>query len=351
MKRRRLFFCLAVCALIAGLAGCKKGADDTVKPIDTMERTEYMDEAVMTVDGTEIGYRECMLYLQAAKQEYENAYGDGIWQYMLDADGTTFGEQVKNRTLEQVIYVKIVCAQAKKLGIELDSEEKSRVAERTEEYMGKAEYSTLALYGIARKDVEQVYVDTALAQKVYDSVTLNVDTDISNAEVAQKHLQSLVLKNYHEDELGNRTPLTVQGLIATLDRFDALYEEAKETKDFYSLAYANTEDKTYLDVMVGEGELPEDLQEAYRLETGEAMQIRTDNGYYLFYCVSGYDEDATIAKKEELIALRQEEAFKKLYEEWRSEAEVKMNDEIQQVIDRDLEAESWEITGKKGDAL
>ena len=236
---------MLLCVLVTGIAGCDKGAEEKGKPIETMERSEYMDEAVMTVDGAEIGYRETMLYLQAAKQEYENAYGNGIWQYMLDAEGTTLGEQVKNRTLEQVVYIKIVCAQAKKLGIELDSEEKSRVAERTEEYMGKAEYSTLALYGIARKDVEQVYADTALAQKVYDSVTLNVDTDISNAEVAQKHLQSLVLKNYHEDELGNRTPLTVQELIATLDRFDHLYEEAKETKDFYSLAYANTEDKTF----------------------------------------------------------------------------------------------------------
>ncbi len=340
MKKRGKAFCLLLCVLVAGAGGCKKGAEDTVKPIDAPDRTEYMNEAVVTVDDVEIGYREAMLYLQAAKQEYESAYGDGIWQYMLDAEGTTLGERVKNRTLEQVIYVKIVCAQAKKLGIELDSEEKSRVAERTEEYMGKAEYGTLALYGIARKDVEQVYADTALAQKVYDSVTLNVDTDISNAEVAQKHLQSLVLKNYHEDELGNRTPLTVQELIATLDRFDSLYEEAKETKDFYSLAYANTEDKTFLDIMVGDGDLPTELQEAYRLETGEAMQIRTDNGYYLFYCVSGYDEDATIAKKEELIALRQEETFKKLYEEWRGAAKVAMNDDIWQVIDRDLEAES-----------
>lgn len=342
---------MLLCVLVTGIAGCDKGAEEKGKPIETMERSEYMDEAVVTVDGEKIGYRETMLYLQAAKQEYESAYGEGIWQYMLDAEGNTLGEQVKNRTLEQVIYVKIVCAQAKKLGIELDSEEKSRVAERTEEYMGKAEYSTLALYGIARKDVERVYADTALAQKVYDSVTLNVDTDISNAEVAQKHLQSLVLKNYHEDELGNRTPLTVQELIATLDRFDHLYEEAKETKDFYSLAYANTEDKTFLDIMVGDGDLPEELRDAYGLESGEVMQIRAENGYYLFYCVSGYDEDATIAKKEEMIALRQEEAFKKLYEEWRNGAEVIMNDEIWQVIDRDLEAESWENIDKNGDAL
>lgn len=339
MKKRGIAAALLVCMLCAVAAGCNKTPGGDGSPTGPVDRTEYMDEAVVTIDGEEVNYREAMLYLQAAKQEYESAYGDEIWQYILNEDGTTLGEWVKNQTLEQIIYVKIVCAQAKRLGIELDSEEKNRVAERTEEYMGRAEYGTLALYGIARKDVERVYTDTALAQKIYDSVTLNVDTDISNEEAAQKHIQSLMLKNYHEDELGNRSALTVQELIATLDRFDSLYLEAQETDDFYSLAYANTEDKQYLDMMVGEGDLPEEFSAAYGLAAGEAMQIRTDNGYYVFYCASEYDEDATIAKKEEMIAFRQEEEFKKLYEGWRGEAEVEMNEIIWKAIGFDLAAE------------
>ena len=339
MKKKWIMVGLVLCLLLGGLAGCKKDSGKTENPTGPVDRTEYMDEAVVTIDGSEVGYREAMLYLQAAKQEYESAYGGEIWQYMLNADGTTLGQWVKNQTLEQIIYIKIVCAQAKRLGIELDSEEKRRVAERTEEYMGKAEYGTLALYGIARKDVERVYADTMLAQKIYDSVTLNVDTDISNTEAAQKHLQSLMLKNYHEDELGNHSALTVQELIATLDRFDALYKEAQETTDFYSLAYANSEDKQYLDIMVGDGDLPEMFSAAYGLAEGEAIQIRTDNGYYIFYCVSEYDEDATIAKKEELIALRQEEEFKKLYEDWRGEAKIEMNEVLWKAIGFDLEAE------------
>ncbi|MBE5930660.1 MAG: hypothetical protein E7268_06355 [Lachnospiraceae bacterium] len=338
--KKRLWGGMLIGILLLGLAGCDKIPGGDGKPTGPVDRTEYMDKAVVTIDGTEVNYREAMLYLQAAKREYESAYGEEIWQYVLAEDGSTLGEWVKNRTFEQMIYVKIVCAQAKRLGIELDSEEKNRVAERTEEYMGKAEYSTLALYGIARKDVERVYTDTALAQKIYDSVTLNVDTDISDTEAAQKHIQSLMLKNYHEDELGNRSALTVQELIATLDRFDALYAEAQTTKDFYSLAYANTDDKQYLDMMVGEGDLPEEFAAAYGLSAGEAMQLRTDNGYYIFYCVSEYDEDATIAKKEELIALRQEEEFKKLYEQWRGEAVIETNEAIWEVIGLDLNGES-----------
>ncbi|MCH5273083.1 MAG: SurA N-terminal domain-containing protein [Lachnospiraceae bacterium] len=336
---RRTGAVLLLCVLLVAAAGCKKGEKAQETPTIGGDVTQYMNDAVITVDGISVSYREAMLYLQSTKQEYESAYGGEIWQYMLNEDGTTLGEWVKNQTLEQIIYIKIVCEQAKKLGIELDSEEKKMAAERTEAYMAKAEYTTLALYGIARKDVERVYMDNALAQKIYDSVTLNVDTDISNEEAAQKHLQSLMLKNYHEDQLGNRSALTVLELIETLDRFDSLYTSAQTTKDFYSLAYANTENQEYLDIWVGEGDLPEELSEAYDLKTGEVMQIRAADGYYVFYCVSEYDEDATIAKKEELIALRQEEAFRQLYETWRAEAKIEMNEVLWKAIGFDMDAE------------
>ncbi len=337
MKTTRKVFCLFCCMLLLFCAGCTKEQKGKEGSTGKADRTEYMDEAVVTIDGEEVGYREAMLYLLSAKQEYESAYGEEIWKYQVTEDGTSLGDWVKEQTLEQIIYIKIVCAQATRLGISLDSEEKSRVAERTEEYMEKAEYGTLALYGIARKDVERVYADTALAQKIFDSVTLNVDTDIPEEEAAQKRLQSLMIKNYHEDDLGNRTSLTVQELIATLDRFDALYKEATETDDFYSLAYANTEDKEYLDITVGEGDLPEELAAAYRLSEGEALQLRTDGGYYIFYCVSERDEDATIAKKEELIAKRQEETFRALYADWRSKATLELREDVWEVMGYDLE--------------
>ncbi len=336
--KKRVAVVLLFGMLLSAAAGCREEGPKGNIPTLGGDVTEYMNDTVVTVDGAEVSYREAMLYLQSAKQEYESAYGGEIWQYMLNEDGTTLGEWVKNQTLEQIIYIKIVCAEAKKLGVELDSEEKKLINERTEEYMSNAEYGALALYGIARKDVEQVYTDNALAQKIYDSVTLNVDTDISNEEAAQKHLQSLMLKNYHEDELGNRTALTVLELIATLDRFDTLYAEAQTTKDFYSLAYANSEDKQYLDIRVGEGDLPEELSAAYDLKAGEAMQLRAESGYYIFYCVSEYDEDATIAKKEELIALRQEEAFQELYEEWRAGAKIEINEVLWKAIGFHMEA-------------
>lgn len=337
-KPTRVLF-VAVLGTVVLCFGCKK-KEKPLPPAPTggLKNEAYLDDAAVTVDGVSVSYREAMLYLQSARQEYEGAYGSSIWQYALNEDGSSLGEWVKDQTLEKIIYIKVICAQAKKQGLELDSEERSVIAQRTEEYMQKAEYGALSLYGIARKDVENVYMDNALAQKLYDTVTLNVDTDISNSEAAQKHIQSLMLKNYHEDELGNRSALTVLELIATLDRYDALYEEAKKTEDFYSLAFANTEDKELLDIWVGKGDLPEKFAAAYQLKTGELLQIKEENGYYIFYCASDYDEDATQAKKEEMIALRQEKAFEEVYEGWRADAKVEVNEELWKAIGFDMDA-------------
>lgn len=331
-----LLFTSCLCSVFGG---CKKKKPQAPPRPGQPNNAEYLDDAAITVDGVSVSYREAMLYLQAAKAEYESAYGGEIWQYMLNEDGTSLGEWVKEQTLEKIIYIKIVCSEAKRRGIELDSEEKNQIGDRTEEYMRQVEYEELALYGIGRKDVESVYTDNAIAQKLYDSVTLNVDTDISDEEAAQKRIQSMMLKNYHEDELGNRSPLTVMEMIATLDKYDSLFEEAKNTKDFYSLAFSNTDDKQYLDQWVAEGELPSEFSAAYGLNAGEAMQLRLEDGFYIFYCASDYDEEVMRQKKEELIALRQEKAFSEAFELWRQSSKVEINEVLWKSIGFDMDAQ------------
>ena len=108
MKKKGFLLCLLLGAAVLCCGGCKGDGKKTNAPTKTPDRTEYMDESVVTIDGTGVGYREAMLYLESAKREYENAYGKGVWQYELEADGTTLGEWVKEHTLEQMIYIKIV---------------------------------------------------------------------------------------------------------------------------------------------------------------------------------------------------------------------------------------------------
>jgi len=66
--------------------------------------------------------------------------------------------------------------------------------------------------------------------------------------------------------------------------------------------------------------------------------IETTDYYYIFYCVTDFDVDATHAKKEEIIADRQEKEFQTRYKEWRGTTHIEVNEEIWDALDFDMES-------------
>ena len=336
MKKKR-WLRLVAAGIMVGVClfgtACGKGDGTSATPTQSVGKNGWQEGRVVRIDDTQVDYREAMLYLQSTKEEYEAMYGEEIWQYELAEDGSTLGEWVKDQTLEQIIYMKIICNQAEAMGISLDEEDWTNINEQTLDYMAHFQDSELLLYGIDEDIVKQIYADNALALKVYESVTLNVEVEIPEEEARQRHYQCLNIKNYRVDPMGNRVSLTVLELIEVMDKVDALHEKAKTTSDFYALAFANTEDDTYLDVTIGKGDLPAEIEEeVLSMQTGDLKLVKTPTDYYIFYCVSDYEEDATHEKKEELIAIEQEAEFQKLYKKWKQETDVEINEEIWKAI-------------------
>ena len=65
---------------------------------------------------------------------------------------------------------------------------------------------------------------------------------------------------------------------------------------------------------------PEEVEDiAFSLQDGEfASVIETDDYYYIVKCISAFDEDATNARKEEIISERQEALFEETFAEWKA---------------------------------
>ena len=89
------------------------------------------------------------------------------------------------------------------------------------------------------------------------------------------------------------------------------------TTSFYAFAETNTDAKE-VEITFGKNNMPEDFGEAaMALKTDQMSQLITGkNGYYIIYCVNDFDEDATMAKKEAIIAERKDELFRQKYLEW-----------------------------------
>jgi foldase protein PrsA len=250
------------------------------------------------------------------------------------------GEVIKQQTLEQIIYIKVVCQKASELGIVLSEEELQTVDAQTAAYMEKIKESDLLLHGVNADIVRRIYSDNLLARKTFEVTTLNVDTDIPDEEAAQHKFQAIAIRNFKIDASGNRVSYEGNELEELTARVEGLRTKALETEDFYKLAAANTEDSTMLEVTGGKGDFPEEYEKTVlSLKTGEVSEvIKTTDYYYIFYCVSDFDIDATHEKKEEIIATRQEEEFRTRYEEWRGLTRIEVNEEVWEELDFDMES-------------
>ena len=60
--------------------------------------------------------------------------------------------------------------------------------------------------------------------------------------------------------------------------------------------------------------------------------------YYIFYCATEFDVDATQEKKEEIIAARQEEEFQTRYKEWRGVTHIEVNEAVWDALSFDMES-------------
>ena len=351
MKKRILCKHVISIGLAAGLlfSGCGKAENDggheasptpyptgvTQSEADGMSREEKLSQVLLKVGNTQTSYAEVVLYMRSVKEEVETLYGREIWNYVLDEEGTTYARMLKEELLKQLTYTKVVCAQADALDITLTEDERMDVDELTDNYIANFSSEDMEHYGISRDIVWDIYADNLLATKIYESLTLNVDTDVSDEEARHVTLWYLFIAKYGIAEDGSHTALDENGLQKVRERAELLSAEAAVTDDFYSFARANTDDTDEVEITVGRGEMLEELDKiAFGLvQDGTSGLIDTEDGYFILHCAQFMDEDATDQAKTDIILERQERAFTESYAVWEAQTDVWVDRVLWEQID------------------
>lgn len=343
--KKYLYGTIGVCVLLLSGCGLLNGGKEpsstpyptgiTQEKSDKMNQQERFSQVIMTVGDLDINYGEVVLYMQSTKEEVETLYGREVWNYVLDEEGTTYAQMLKTELLKQITYTKIVCAQADSLGIALTEDDKMDVDEYTDNYLSKFTSDELAYYGITREMVEGIYSDNLLAIKIYESLTLNVDTDISNEEARHPVLWYLFIAKYKIAEDGSHTALGEEELLKVRERAERLAEKARTAEDFYAFAKENTDDTDEIEIIVGHGEMFEELEKiAFNLLEGQTSGlIEMQDGYFILHCHSYIDEDATEQAKVDIILERQDKAFSNSYSIWEAETPVWVDQVLWNEID------------------
>ena len=259
--------------------------------------------------------------------------GDQIWSYDL-GNGQSFADAAKTEILNLITQTKVINAQKDNYNIELTDEEEATIKENAETFFNGITEEDKNEYGFTLDLIENFYRENMIYQKVYDVATMDVDTDVTDEEAKQITVDHLLVKTFTTDEAGNQIPFTDDEKANALEKVQGLLEKAKTSDDFKAFAEANTDDSG-VEYTFGKGEMVKEFEDtAFSLKSGELSGIvETEYGYHIIYCVNDFDEDATLEKKEEIIADRQDDLFKQLYEDWSKDYKVSLNDKVWDTMD------------------
>lgn len=315
-------------------------ASETDKDAAVTQEPQKSGQMMMMVGDTKVYYNEAMAYLLAAMNNYEVNYGNGIWNADVIGNGENFGKMIKDEVVKQITELKIIKAEAQKQNIALTEEEQADADSYAGQQYNSMKKEDKQLYLITPELMQQVYRDNALADKMFENLTINVDTNVSDQEAKQITVQDIFIQNYNLDSEGKKVALSEEDKKEAYNKIKSLLKQAKKTDDFKTLAESNSEsDKT--EYTFGKGQGPKEYgdtfeQAAFALKTGQISKIiTTDTGWHILYCVSDFNKDATIQVKENIIDERRNDMFSELYSKWSKDYEVVVNQEAWDAISLD----------------
>lgn len=310
-------------ALVFGMTGCKSADKNT----DIVLTTEFAEDEVFRIDNAACFLHEIKIYLRTSQNQYESLFGTEIWEK--DIGNTTLGAQLKDTILARLAQIKVMTLLADAHGVSLDESENEKCRSVAKEYMASLSEAEKTDLGATEERVTQMYCEYALANKVYESITKDVNPEISDDEARTIKVKHILFKNYGLDKDGNRKEWEYIDQLRAKARCRKVLEQIQAGADFDEMAEKyNEDDETTYSFM--KGTMPEKFEEAaFSLGTDEvAGIIETEYGYHIIKCISTFDQAETDANKQKIVQERKKEVFNAEYTEFVKTVYSNLNEEL-----------------------
>ncbi|MBR5419603.1 MAG: peptidyl-prolyl cis-trans isomerase [Lachnospiraceae bacterium] len=291
--------------------------------------TGFGEDEVFRVEDIHCSRSEVLLYMLSLRQQYEKAYGSGLWN--AGEEGQELMGELKKTALARIGRVKLMNLMAELYQVSLNKEEEKKAAEAANEYYQSLSPEEIAaLDGIRSGEVQRLMKEYAVARKLYRELTKDVNIEISDDEARIITLHQIALYVVHTADDGTVIEATIEELKR---RAAELKDRIDEGEDFDSLAYGNNEAKELV-ISFPKGVMPAAVEEAcFALAEGEVSDVvATEEGVFLFKCISTYEREQTEERKTELARERQKESFEARYEEFVKDKAYYLNETLWESI-------------------
>lgn len=283
---------LVVCTaslMMAAVTGCS----DTGIPIvsEVRENKGYSDAQAMIIITTE-------------KNRYREIYSDEIWPVAVDSSGTTFQAYLLKAVHDYLDEWKLLNLLADDHQITLTSQEKEQLRKLSEAYFNGLTPEDIAYMGVTMEDISYMYEQYYRVNQVVDELTKDVNLEISDSEAKIITVQEIILSSENAAQA-------------------AYAQVIAEGAEFADVARSYSEDPE-IEKQVGRNERPKVYEDnIFILGPGEIGPIILDGEtYYIVKCISDYDEEATLERKQRLALLRKDQAFRQIYDDFAAEHHI-----------------------------
>lgn len=129
----------------------------------------------MKVNKETVRLGEIKFYLAQAKADFEQQGGIDIWE--TDFEGKTAEEVAKERTMDSIIWLKILKNKASEMGLKLTTEEREKINIQANQILENIDEEQVQKFGLTNKDLAMMIEESILSERVFREVTKGFTVD------------------------------------------------------------------------------------------------------------------------------------------------------------------------------
>ena len=335
---------LAAILSAALLMGTVTGCSGTVSMEDysTTVAATYGDEEIY-LDEVNFFLRYLQWYQEESYWEiYETYLGyDDMWEADSGNGSMTLGEYLKEVVMAQTLQTRILLDHTEDYDIELTDEDVELAEEAVADLRDDLADEFTNYSDASDEDILGWFEENLLANKVYEAVRQSAEVEITDEECQMFTIQYVYVSVTEEDEEEEEDEEDTdeeadeesededsdseeedEDELINEDLAEAVLACLEAGEDFDSIEDALGVSYTETSYLIAETDDDSELfTYGSEMSTGEAVLFESeDGGWYVVYCVSDLDEEATEEQREELEDEQREEYFEEVYAEWAEDA-------------------------------